>query len=116
MTLREQRCLFTRLVCEFGLWVFAQPGYEVAFGEIKRSPKQAKANAAAGTGISNSLHLLGLAVDFDLYINGQYQTRSEAHALLGAKWKSMHLLARWGGDFRPRIDGNHYSLERGGVK
>jgi len=115
MTLREQRCLFTRLVCEFGLWVFTQPGYEVAFGETKRSPQQAKANAEAGKGIKNSLHLLGLAVDFDLYIDGKYQTRSEAHAPLGEKWKSMHELARWGGDFR-KPDGNHYSLERGGVK
>ena len=121
MSLREQRCLFTRLICEFGVWIFQQPGHEVAFGEVVRSLEQASANAKAGTGISNSLHLLGLAVDFNLYIGGSYQTDSAAHARLGEKWKSMHPLNRWGGDFRdragrPKPDGNHYSSERGGVK
>jgi len=63
VTLREQRILFTRLVCEFGVWVFSLPGYEIAFGEVKRSKLQAQANASNGTGINNSLHLEGLAVD-----------------------------------------------------
>jgi hypothetical protein len=112
VTLREQRCLFTRLICEFGLWAFQQ-GYELAFGEVVRTKAQAQQNAGSGTGISNSLHLDGLAVDFNLYINGVYQESSEAHAPLGAQWKSMHSLCRWGGDFR-KPDGNHYSLEHNG--
>jgi len=116
VTLREQRVLFTRLVCEFGVWVFSLPGYEIAFGEVKRSKLQAQANASNGTGINNSLHLEGLAVDFDLYIRGVYQPNSESHYELGQYWKAMHMLNRWGGDFKPRPDGNHYSSERGGVK
>jgi hypothetical protein len=116
MTLREQRVLFTRLLCEFGLWCFTQAGIEIAFGEIKRLPAQAKANAASGAGIANSLHLDSLACDIDLYIHGVYQPTSEAHSALGAKWKAMHELNRWGGDFKPRPDGNHYSSTRGGVK
>jgi len=120
LTLRQQRCLFTRLVCEFGVWAFNN-GYELSFGEVERGIAQAKANAASGAGIANSLHLLGLAVDFNLYIAGVYQEDSEAHAPLAAKWKSMHSLNRWGGDFKdrhgnPKPDGNHYSSERGGVK
>jgi hypothetical protein len=120
MTLREQRCLFTLLTARLIFWAFEQ-GYQIAYGEVKRSAEQAKANAADGVGISNSLHLLGLAVDFDLYVDGVYQTRSEAHAAIGAHWKCLHPLARWGGDFkdakgRPRPDGNHYSLEWQGVK
>lgn len=114
LTLRQQRCLFTRLLCEFGSWCFAH-GYEIAFGEVKRTQAQAVANAAGGAGISNSLHLDSLACDIDLYIDGVYQVGSSAHAALGAKWKSMHALNRWGGDFA-KPDGNHYSSTRGGVR
>lgn len=120
MTLREQRCLFTLLTAKLILWAFEQ-GYELSYEEVKRSQAQANANATSGVGISNSLHLLGLAVDFNLYVGGEWQTTSEAHSKVGAYWKSLHPLARWGGDFRdargkPRPDGNHYSLEWGGVK
>lgn len=120
MTLREQRCLFTLLIARLIIWA-NERGYELAFAEVKRSQQQANANAASGAGISNSLHLLGLAGDFDLYIGGEYQTRSEAHAEIGTHWKTLHPLNRWGGDFKnakgqPKPDGNHYSSERGGVK
>jgi hypothetical protein len=121
MTLREQRVLFTRLICEFGVWAF-QNGYSIAFGEVVRTKAQAQANAASGAGISNSLHLDGLAVDFNLYLDldhdGQqddYASDSGMHRPLGDKWKTMHPLCRWGGDFK-RPDGNHYSLEWQGRK
>lgn len=120
MTLREQRCLFTLLTAKLIIWAFEQ-GFELSYEEVKRSQAQADANAASGAGISNSLHLLGLAVDFNLYIAGVWQTASEAHAKLGAYWKTLHPLARWGGEFRdskgrPKPDGNHYSLEWQGRK
>lgn len=114
MKLREARCLFTRLISDLVLWAFEQ-GYEVSFEEVKRSKAQAAANAASGAGISNSLHLDGLAADLNLYIGGDYQETSEAHAEIGAKWKTMHPLCRWGGDFR-KPDGNHYSIEWEGRK
>lgn len=122
MNLREQRCLFTLMVGELIVWVPSNlPEHALALAEVKRTKAQADANAASGAGISNSLHLLGLAVDFDLYVDGVYQESSEAHARIGEKWKSMHPLNRWGGDFRnregkPKPDGNHYSSERDGVK
>lgn len=115
MTLREQRCLFTRLTAQLIAWANAN-GYEVSYEETMRSKAQAKANATSGAGILNSLHTIGLAVDLNLYLNGDWQTTSEAHAPLGAYWKSLHPLCRWGGDFRPRPDGNHYSLEWQGRK
>jgi hypothetical protein len=116
MTLREQRCLFTSLVARLILLVEMMPGYELALSEVKRSQAQANANAAAGTGISNSLHLDSLAADFDLYINGAYQPASSAHEPIGKLWKSLHPLCRWGGDFKPSPDGNHYSTEWQGRK
>lgn len=72
-------------------------------------------NGKAG-GIKNSVHQLGLAVDLNLFKDGVYLQTSEDHATLGAFWKTLHPLARWGGDFRPNPDGNHYSFEYNGVK
>lgn len=115
MTLREQRILFSRLISELVLWVNQQPGYACAYDQVKRTAAESVANAKKGTGIVNSLHNDGLAADLLLYMDGEYQRASEAYAFIGAKWKSMHPLCRWGGDFRKK-DGNHFSTERGGVK
>jgi len=115
LKLREQRCLFTRLTAQLITWA-NEHGYEVSYEETMRSKAQAQANATSGAGIVNSLHTIGLAVDLNLYIDGDWKKTSEAHAPLGAYWKSLHPLCRWGGDFRPRIDGNHYSMEWEGRK
>lgn len=120
MKLRQARCLFSKLISELVLWCFEQ-GYEVSYEEVKRSKAQADANAASGAGIAASLHLDGLAADLNLYIGGEYQATSEAHAVIGSKWKTLHPLCRWGGDFRgkdgkPKPDGNHYSIEWQGRK
>lgn len=112
MKLSEKRILFTRLLAELILWA-ERSGYDLALDQVKRTEAEAAANAAKGSGIRNSLHLLGLAADMNLYINGVYQTTTEAHKAIGAKWKTMHPLCRWGGDWG---DGNHYSLEHNGVK
>lgn len=113
--LSAKRCRFSAAISELVRWVNAQPGYACAYNEIKRSSAQAAANAASGAGISNSLHLLGLAADILLYKDGVYQELSEAHKFIGEKWKAMGPDHCWGGDFK-RVDGNHYSIEHNGVK
>ena len=71
-------------------------GFELTFGD-----------AHATTGHKeNSFHYKRLAVDFNLFINGVYQTTTEAHKPLGDFWKSIG--GTWGGDFKHK-DGNHYS-------
>lgn len=98
------------------MWIYAHdPAYAVTFGETFRTPEQAALNDLKGSGISNSLHTKRLAIDLNLFINGIYQTASVMYKPLGEKWKSMHPLARWGGDFA-RADGNHFSIEDGGVR
>lgn len=77
--------------------------------------------SAGGKGIANSQHGRRLAVDLMLFINGTYQTDSQAYAELGAFWKTLDPDARWGGDFvndegKPRPDGNHFSFEHDGIK
>lgn len=115
MTLREQRSLFARLLPRL-LDYIHQNGYDVTIGEVVRSREQAKANAASGVGISNSLHIVGLAVDLNLFKEGRYLTDSRDHKFAGEFWKTLHPLARWGGDFKSKPDGNHYSLEWRGRK
>jgi hypothetical protein len=106
--------LFTRLVARLIDRAIAM-GYQATLGEVLRGKAQAQANAASGAGISNSLHLDGLAVDLNLYLNGRWLQNSEDHADLGRWWKAQHPDCRWGGDFkdskgRPKPDGNHYSI------
>lgn len=140
-TLGGLRQDFTHLVA--GLILKAeQMGYKVSLGEALRSDEQAQINGLgvdgrkalaalivptypslaaaitnnAGGGIKNSVHQLGLAVDVNLFKDGVYLPSSEDHRLLGDWWKSQHQQARWGGDFRPNPDGNHYSFEFNGVK
>jgi hypothetical protein len=115
VTLGEKQRLFMRLFGEFLVWIYQQPGHEVTAGELLRTQAQADANANSGTGISNSNHLLKLAGDLNLFIDGVYQTDSVTYKLLGEKWESMHPLCRWGGRFS-RPDGNHFSLEHNGVR
>lgn len=119
MTLGEKQRLFMHLLGQFLVWIY-ESGYTVTGGELERSQAQADANAASGAGISNSLHLKRLAIDLNLFLlrdgRWEYQNMTEAYRPLGEKWKSMHPLARWGGDFSSRPDGNHFSFEHEGVR
>jgi len=114
VTLGEKQRLFTRLV---GLLIeFAyQQGYELTFGDAYRTPEKAAENAAQGVGVKSSLHTKRLAIDFNLFKGGTFQTNSEDHLELGIFWEGLHSLCRWGGRFH-KPDGNHYSLEHEGVK
>ena len=114
MTLGEKQRKFTRMVADLIVWAYAN-GYELTFAEAYRTPEQAALNAKAGKGISTSLHLDRLAVDFNLFKDGAYLTATDAHEPLGEYWKSLHSENAWGGDFS-NPDGNHYSMSFGGRK
>jgi hypothetical protein len=115
MTLGERQRIFVRLV---GMLIeFAyQSGYELTLGEAYRTPEQAALNAESGKGIANSLHTQRLAIDLNLFKDGKYLTDSESYRPLGEYWKSLHPDCCFGGDFKPRSDGNHFSLTYGGIK
>ena len=113
MTLSEKQQLFTVMIAQLIYWA-DERGYRLTFGEAYRTPEQAARNAKTGAGIANSLHTRRLAVDFNLFINGQYQTQTEAYLPLGEFWESIG--GSWGGRFKSRPDGNHFSLEHNGVR
>lgn len=88
-------------------------GYTLTFGEAWRTPEQAKWNAQEGKGISHSVHMDRLAVDFNLFKGGKYLGETADHQPLGEFWEKLAPQCRWGGRFG---DGNHYSFEYNGVK
>ena len=112
MTLGEKQRRFTECIGKLITWAYDN-GFELTFGDAYRSPEQAAANAAAGTGISKSVHTVRLAVDFNLFVDGAFQQTTDAHRPLGEYWKTLDPEARWGGDFT-KPDGNHYSFTHEG--
>lgn len=139
MTLGEKQRLFVRLYSQWLSWAL-ENGYEFTEGESFRSDEQSEINAIGqdgrekvarlvqgefprlsltlrnngkNNGIRFSAHGNKLAKDMNLFINGVYQTSTEAWRPLGEKWESLHSLCRWGGRFG---DGNHISIEHDGVK
>ncbi|EEC7245306.1 TPA: M15 family metallopeptidase [Escherichia coli] len=112
MKLSEKQQLFAVMIADLIHWA-QEHGYRLTFGEAYRTPEQAALNAKSGKGIRNSLHTLRLAVDFNLFINGEYQADTDAYRPLGEYWESIG--GTWGGRFS-RADGNHFSLEHNGVK
>jgi hypothetical protein len=100
MTLREKRVAFTMAITKLIQWASEQ-GYEVALG-----PDGLKH-------MKNSLHYVGLAVDLNVYRDGVYLIASEQYRPLGEYFKTLHQLARWGGEFG---DGNHFSFKHEGRK
>lgn len=78
-------------------------GFGITLGDAYRDPR-------VTYGHPNSLHKRRLAIDLNLFKDGQYLTETMDHAPLGAYWESMG--GTWGGRFG---DGNHYSLEHDGM-
>lgn len=113
MTLGEKQRHFCKLIGQLIGWAYAN-GYELTFGEAQRSMEQAVANSRSGAGIVNSLHLIRLALDLNLFKDGIYQADTEAYRPLGEFWESIG--GSWGGRFKTRPDGNHFSLEHNGVR
>ena len=114
MSLSEKQRRFVELVARLITWAYAN-GFELTFGECYRTPEQAALNAQSGAGISNSLHTKRLAIDMNLFVNGEYKADTGSYKPLGDYWKTLDPEAAWGGDFS-KPDGNHFSLAHEGVR
>jgi hypothetical protein len=113
LSLRKKQSEFARLVGKLILKAY-DLGYEVTLGDAYRDPR---VHGAMGVRKSyshpKSAHKIRLAIDLNLFKNGEFLETSEDHRSLGEWWERQHPLARWGGRFD---DGNHYSFEHDGVK
>jgi hypothetical protein len=109
MTLREKQEQFTLKVSYLIRWAFDH-GYTLSFGDAYRNPKFSKEQLGQDKSYFHdwSFHCKRLAVDFNLFKNGEYLTKSEDYKPLADYWKSIGGSA--GIDWK---DGNHFSLEEG---
>lgn len=116
MTLNEKQAQFTLHIARLISWAFDH-GIPVIGAELYRTKEQAEIYAAQGKGIKNSVHRLKLALDLFAVDpeTGGVTWDHEPYRKLGEQWKSMHPLARWGGDFAGR-DAVHFSFEHKGVR
>jgi hypothetical protein len=113
MKLSQLQQEFSRCVGLLLCWIYAQPGYGVTGGEWHRPKEMSKLYAERGLGIDPSVHNSRLAVDLNLFINGEYRPDTAAYKEAGEFWESLNPLARWGGRFN---DGGHFSFEHEGRK
>lgn len=117
MNLLLKQMTFARLLPRLLDYAY-EHGYSVTLGELWRPEWVAKANSKPGgvVGIANSLHCERLAVDLNLFKDGRFLMTNEDHRKLGEFWESLSTedyKCVWGGRFG---DGNHYSIEHGGVR
>ena len=109
LPLAEAQHLFLKLLPRLIDEITTTEGYEMSGGELWRTPEMVQLYAKSGRGVSSSVHPLRLAIDINLFKQGQYLQTSEAHRQFGLFWESLHPLTRWGGNFS-KPDGNHYSV------
>ena len=113
MSLRKLQAEFAALVARLIDQAVAL-GYEVTLGDAYRDPRvHGSMGVSQGYGRARSAHKMRLAIDLNLFKDGVFMSASEDHRAIGEWWEKQHPQARWGGRFN---DGNHYSLEHGGVK
>lgn len=112
MSLRKKQSEFARLVGKLILKAY-DLGYEVTLGDAYRDPR---VHGAMGVRKSyshpKSAHKIRLAIDLNLFKNGEFLETTEGHRPLGEWWEKQHPDARWGGRFS---DANHYSFTNDGV-
>ncbi len=92
-------------------------GYGLTFGDAFRDSRAHGANGVKDSySAANSVHKIRLAVDLNLFVDGEYITSGDhlAYQQLGEFWKGLDVDARWGGDFPG--DANHFSFQHKGVK
>jgi len=103
MTLREQQSAF--LLDTIKLFDYAHSlGFELTYGDAYRDPRvHGKMGEKKSYSSANSKHKQRLAIDINLFRNGEFLQSTEAHAPLGEFWESIG--HKWGGRWN---DGNHY--------
>lgn len=107
MKLSEKQRAFTKLVARL-IDKAHELGFEVTLGDAYRDPRlHGDLGVKLGYGHPASCHKVRLAIDLNLWKDGEYLEGSHAHEELGSWWEKQHELARWGGRFN---DGNHYSF------
>lgn len=98
MNLLERRMIFTNNICKLVTFITNQC-IGVTIGECYRTQEQAEIYAKQGVGIKDSQHCKGLAVDINLFCNGEYLKDVKDYKIAGQYWEYLHNNNRWGGNW-----------------
>ena len=109
VTLREKQSRFVRMIADLIAYAY-ENGYEMTFAEAYRPPELAELYEKQGRGIKNSLHTQRLAIDLNLFKDGNYLTDGSGHNELHDFWDAI------GGAKRIAKDLNHYSILHNGTR
>lgn len=115
MSHRERRCLFTKLMAELVLWIYAHEGWQVNDDEgTVHSPRLAwvgliRKMVKDAVHKRGSFHHLGLARDLNLFINGDLieDGGHPAWEEIAAYWLAKHPDCTSGIGYG---DANHFSF------
>ena len=121
MSVREKQSKFMVMVSQL-IQFATNLGYEMTFGETYVPDHLCpKCNHKVSKHIVDSTHYHRLAIDINLFKDGEYLTETHLHLPLGQFWESKG--GSWGGRFDESSpgagdgrDGNHYSIEHNGVR
>ena len=124
--LKEKQSIFILNVAKLIIKAYELPGYELTLGEGLRTSDQQMlyfegytlikigsdlklAVAPRKSKTMNSRHIQKLAIDLNLFVNGEYRTDKEAYKPLAEYWRSLHpdnvSGYDWGWDF------NHFEMK-----
>lgn len=107
--LGDKQKKFTLMIGQLITWAYAH-GYQLTVGDAYRDPRVfGMVGVTKGYGRARSLHKQRLAMDLNLFVDGEYMADSDSYRPLGEYWESIG--GSWGGRFN---DGNHFSLEHEG--
>lgn len=112
MTLSERQRAFTRMAADLIQFAY-ESGYELTFGDAFRDPRlHGEFGKKDGYGAAKSVHKVRLAIDLNLWVNGEYVTTSDHYGwdALHKYWESL------GGSKRVPNDANHFSMEYQGCR
>lgn len=105
LSLSRQQQIFAKHIALLILFADSR-GYSVTFGDAYRDPRvHGKYGEKLSYASANSEHKRRLAVDLNLFKDGEYLGRTDDHVELGAFWESLDEQNEWGGAWE---DGNHY--------
>lgn len=109
MKLSERQRLFTLKVSQLIAFAYAE-GMELSLGHAWRDSETQRRLVEKGfSETMNSRHCDRLAVDFNLFLDGNYMSDREAYRPLGELWE--RLGGRWGGRFG--VDPEDYAKKVG---
>lgn len=104
MRLRKKQSLHVQLFAKLIHKAYDE-GWELTWGDAARIDRRGH--------MPGSLHYSRLAVDVNLFVDGEWISDGShpAWEVLGEFWESLHPLCAWGGRFG---DANHFSIKHGG--